>query len=75
MQPVTEVPSIPPADIASPPPAGFVVVVWIGAFSAMVWMMFLLFGRRLGTPERPEPRSDRGESDVTLDEPGPGAPH
>ena len=73
MQPVTEVPSIPPADVASPPPAGFVVVVWIGAFSALLWMMFLLFGRRLGQPSPVEPRDTR-ESDVTLDEPGPDAP-
>ena len=71
MEPVTEVPSS--LDTASPPPAGFVVVTWIGAFSALRWMMFLLFGRgldRTRTPPEPEleptdadPETEPTESD------------
>jgi hypothetical protein len=30
---------------ATPPPPAFVAVLWVGAFSVILWGMFLLFGR------------------------------
>lgn len=41
---------------ATPPPLGFTLPLWMGAFAAMLWGMYVLFNRR--TPDRPPPPTD-----------------
>jgi hypothetical protein len=63
----TEIPPA-PTDVASPPPLGFTIVLWLGAFFTIAWGFQVLFARR-DRPPREEPPAE-GE-DVTLEEPGP----
>lgn len=49
---------LPPGE-ASPPPLGLLIVVWMGAFSVLLWTMMFLFRARL----RPAPEPEAGDGD------------
>jgi hypothetical protein len=67
--PRTEAPEAPPG-VASPPPFGFTVVLWLGAFFAIAWGFRVLFAPR-GAPYAGDHGPGPDGEDVTLEEPRP----
>lgn len=52
MNTTTEPPAELPDGVASPPPLGFTLVIWMGALSIVLWAMLFLFRRRV--PRTPD---------------------
>jgi hypothetical protein len=60
-------------DAATDPPLAFTLVLWTGAFFAMVWGFRVVFMRLSGGagPFAPDDSTAPAPDEVTLEEPGP----